>query len=364
MENYSNYTSEDFLQDERFRKWIFSDGQEDHVFWEDFQTRFPEKSNELALAKNLLLSLHQFQEKAESGVKEKIWKQVSDANEAFETEYNPQTRSLYRWWMSAAAAILLIVGGLAWNLQSTVHNKISEISGSELELSTDLTINFNNTNSIRTVELKDGSTVLLKPGSTLKYTAFSGNKRTVFLEGEGFFDVTKDPSKPFMVYAGNIVVKVVGTSFNVISGSDIQASNVTVSSGKVQVFEAIKGTNTPHIENKNSVFLTPNQQVVFDIQTKIFKKGLVEQPIELIKPEHGNKFNFENTSVNVILTSLENAYGVDIQFDQDVFANCKITAPLNNLTLFRRLDLICQTIGATYEVFGTEIIITGGNCNL
>ncbi|MFN8348758.1 MAG: FecR domain-containing protein [Spirosomataceae bacterium] len=357
MKNYNNYTPEDFLKDEHFRQWVLSQGPDESFFGE----QFPENTNNLMLARALLLSLHNLQAPADQPAKEKIWTQVRDSLEELPSppETASSSRWAFRWWQ--LAAMLLLVSGLAWKIRSTFTEVPLEYEKQITRAETSLKENVNTTKTPQTIVLKDGSTVKLKPGSKLSYSDFSKDKRVVYLNGEGFFDVTKDSKKPFWVYAGPIIVRVIGTRFNVVSTTGKAKSNVSVTSGKVMVYAPGK---TGNAKEEGAIYLYPNQKAVFDATTQVFEKRLVEQPIQLAESENANTFFYTNTSVSHILDDLETAYGVSIRRDKTMFDSCKVTAPLGDLPLFRKLDIICQTVGATYEVFGTEIIISGGNCNL
>ena len=363
LKNYSDYNAEDFFRDECFRKWMISGGSEGSLFWDNFEKQYPEKSNDLRLARIMFKSLHQLRAVPERHVKGNIWNNIENAVEEnnAESETGRSMRPMYRWWM--AAATLLIAGGLAWNLRSAFTGAPLEYQKQVSVAKTSLQETVNNTKTEQTVLLKDGSTVKLKSGSKLSYSDFSGNQRVVFLDGEGFFDVTKDATKPFIVYAGHIVVQVVGTSFSVVSSTGNTKSNVSVTTGKVKVFSAKKMQVFDNLNGDQIVYLTPNQQVVFDANENVFEKGLVAEPVQVSKTGDAKEFYFTDTSVYDILTELQTAYGVKMRFNNTSLASCKVTAPLGGLPLFRKLDIICQTIGATYEVFGTEIVISGGSCD-
>lgn len=365
MKNYSDFKTEDFLDDEHFRKWMISGGNESSSFWENFIEQYPDKINELRLAKGIFSALHQLHIVSDSGVKAKIWNNVDQKVQ--ETDIQDQVdhsmRPLHRWFW-AAAAVLLVAGGLAWNLRSTFMSQPLEYTTQVSIATTSLHETVNETKSAQVIVLKDGSTVRLTPGSKLSYSGFPEEQRVVYLDGEGFFDVAKDPAKPFLVYAGQIVVQVVGTSFNVSSSTGKTRSNVFVTSGKVKVFSAKKMDGSNDVKDDQAIYLAPNQQVTFDASKHAFEKGLVEQPVLIAKSAASPTFDFTNTSVNDILSELEIAYGVRMRYNNTSLKSCKLTAPLGDLPLFRKLDIICQTIGATYEVFGTEIVISGGSCDL
>lgn len=364
LKNYSNYTPEDFLHDDRFRKWLLSEGREESFFRENFKEQYPEKINDLLFAKALFMSLHQLQVPVDKHIKDKIWTQVEDATGEINSETKPYRSPWisYRWWILAAT--ILLVGGVYRNIQSTVYEVPFEYEKQISRTKISLKEKVNTSKTQQIILLEDGSTVRLKPGSKLSYSDFSANKRIVYLNGEGGFDVAKDKSKPFLVYAGHIIVQVVGTRFHVVSTTGKAKSNVSVTSGKVKVYAAAKMDESGNPKDRQVICLLPNQKVVFDATTNVFEKGLVAQPAQLTETGIVKEFNYANASVSTILSDLETAYGVTIRRDNVLFESCRVTAPLGDLPLFRKLDIVCQTIGATYEVFGTEIVISGGVCNL
>src|SRR5690606_37685879 len=89
--------------------------------------------------------------------------------------------------------------------------------------------------------------------------AESGN-REVKLTGEAFFEIKKDESRPFLVYAQGIVTKVLGTSFNIRARQGDEKIIVDVKTGKVAVFREKNSNEEPYL-------LTPNQQVVYDLNS-------------------------------------------------------------------------------------------------
>lgn len=343
---------------------MLSNGRDESLFWANFKEQYPDKIHSLAHAKALFMSLHRLQVPVDKTIKEDIWAQVEDSIDDFgsESESYRSPWTFYRWW--SVAATLLLIGGLVWKLQST-FNEVpvdyeKQISRAEISLKEKI----NATQTQQTIVLKDGTAVKLKPGSKLSYSDFSANKRVVYLDGEGFFEVAKDSSKPFLVYAGHIIVRVIGTSFKVVSNTGKAKSSVSVTSGKVKVYAASKSDELGNTKEAHAIYLFPNQKVVFDAATNAFEKGLVAQPVQLTETGNAKEFFYTNTSVNTILDDLETAYGVTIRRDSNLFESCRVTAPLGDLPLFRKLDIVCQTIGATYEVFGTEIVLSGGTCNL
>lgn len=112
------------------------------------------------------------------------------------------------------------------------------------------------------VMLPDESIVWINAGSTLKYCDNTAtNQREVILEGEAYFEVTRDSLKPFVIKSGNLDIKVIGTNFNVRAYSDEEIIDVALISGKVDIFS----DNT--ISENNNVTLAPNQMLSYNKKT-------------------------------------------------------------------------------------------------
>ncbi len=108
------------------------------------------------------------------------------------------------------------------------------------------------------IVLPDGTIAWLNSGSTLKYNNSYGNEnRTVELTGEGYFEVQKNPNKPFYVYANEIKVKVLGTIFNVRSYVDEADVEVDLLEGKVDV-------SVESVKNSKVLSLLPNERMVYN----------------------------------------------------------------------------------------------------
>ena len=105
------------------------------------------------------------------------------------------------------------------------------------------------------LELADGTLVWLNSDSELRYPVkFAGSQRDVWLKGEGYFEVSKNPEKPFRVVVDDMIVKVLGTSFNINAYKDRGNILTTLVSGKVDIQD---------MSGKSLVVMSPNQQVDF-----------------------------------------------------------------------------------------------------
>lgn len=213
----------------------------------------------------------------------------------------------------------------------------------------------------REVRLPDGSLVVLEPESEVRFmTAFNGMERSVWLEGEAFFDVCPDKTKPFMVYARELTTKVLGTSFSVRSRKNDKDAAVSVRTGKVFVVtSSAKGPDA----GEREVVLTPNQRIIYDkVQDKI-ARSIVEKPAMVLPAEEVRKMRFEGAPVSAIFNAIEKVYGVDLVFDSTIVQQCRLTSVISDGELFNRLEIICKAIGARYELEENRIVIHGTPCN-
>ena len=285
-------------------------------------------------------------------IEKRMW--VSITNQA-----NP-TRKIFKlqFWqkLSIAASILLVISFLFIFNQEKTEKAVSLPQKSILN---EGIIVQNTTPNTREIKLEDGSTVKLSSNSSISYPEHFGDKnRNVYLKGEAFFDVKKDPNKPFIVHAGNITTQVLGTSFSIKSYEEGKTIEVAVKTGRVSVFENDYSTT----KNRKGIILTPNQKIVFDKQTKEIIPTIVATPIPLISLEKLETFVFEEMPVEEVFAKLRKIYGLEIVIENQALNHCIFTGDLNDLPLSTQLDLICKSINASHEQRGTSIFINGDGC--
>lgn len=212
------------------------------------------------------------------------------------------------------------------------------------------------------VDLPDQSVAVIQPGSRLEYPGqFDTEARVVLLSGEAFFEVQKMNGLPFLVHAGNLTTKVLGTSFVVRTQPDKNIS-VEVLSGSVAVFERKTKSNTSDLKE---LVLKPNHRALYNEENHELVAGIVEKPQALFLPDKENNapsFNYSETPLSTILSQLEDTYGISIELENERQKSCPLTADLSELTLFEQLDFICAATNSNYSSQGTTIRISGEGC--
>ncbi|MEQ8239898.1 MAG: FecR domain-containing protein [Cyclobacteriaceae bacterium] len=231
------------------------------------------------------------------------------------------TQGSFHWSLKIAAAVALLVGVFFLSYQ------FSETTIALLDDQREMVI------------LPDNSTVALNENSTLSYNKMSWLwKRSVELEGEGFFEVEK--GNAFVVISQNGSTEVLGTSFNINTRKDRYA--VKCYTGKVKV-----------TANEQQQILKPGQAVA------VTTSEIVEQynfDAKNAASWQTGEYQFDNQDIGVVLMELSQTYGIHVQAN-DSIKKMKYSGyfPVDNLDL--SLKLICDPLDLTYEQKGEEIII-------
>ncbi|WP_166437191.1 FecR family protein [Niastella caeni] len=223
----------------------------------------------------------------------------------------------------------------------------------------------NNTAAPKRISLADGSYVVLQPASKIAYANdINSNKREVFLEGEAFFQVTKDPARPFYVYTNELVTKVLGTSFDVRAFPRDNTIKVMVHTGKVTVYQRKNDQAEQELARSNATIIIPNQQVLFNRHQASITRSISEQPLAVITNGSNNngQLVFTDTPASDVLMAIQKAYGIPIVFDEELLSRCSFTGAFTNESFFERINLVCKAIEATYEQTDGQVIITGHDC--
>lgn len=296
----------------------------------------------------------------------RMWDTIKDhiAGTASTSHEAPKIKNILRVnfkWASVAAILIICIAGAF--LYSGKNRSTEEGIVITAKVPKGLSEEINNTGYPKKVLLKDGSIVTLQPKTKLAFAkTFSNDKREVYLEGEAFFEVSKNAARPFFVYNGRLVTQVLGTSFNVKIIND--KTEVAVRTGRVAVYEnGLEVTLNAQQKKNNGVIITPNQRVTYYSENRHFITSLVDVPIvvpaenaKVIPPD----FVFDDTPLSEVLSKLEKSYAIEIILANKDLNDCPFTGDLSQQSLFHMVEFICQAFQSDYEVKGTKILINGG----
>jgi ferric-dicitrate binding protein FerR (iron transport regulator) len=303
--NLENFDVDDFLREESFFNWVKDPDSEDALFWESLLKNHPSKREHANQAKSILRSVSFQRNGFDRTEITRLWENIKNDTLYAEGKLIRGTNKVvFRPWkyLKVAAVILPFV------IATVLYLFFREMPASAPELSQGLIEKYNPRGQKLTVFLSDGSKVKLNAESRLTYLKpFNENERVVHLEGEAFFEVSPDKSRPFIVQSGSIETKVLGTSFNVNAYPDENRIDVAVKTGKVSVMN--KSQKLANNQN-GSIVLSPAEMASYskiDDQMKV----TIYDPKAVLSWSEGTLY-FDNATMEEFVAKLQRWYGIDI----------------------------------------------------
>lgn len=358
-EKYTDYTVEDFLKDEAFISIVKNIGGKKE--WEQFLQAHIKAKPTILKAKNIIELFETNDGKLPDNKKYSLWEDISAYHNGFKPAHKFYKLRKIRAFSKIAASVLIIfsVGMLLFfylrdteeqyqfysnSENSNNKNPVLVLSdGEKIELGEDdskitilkdlnaVQINNDSIVKVRTVNgplakglkynqinipfgkksrlvLEDGTKVWLNAGSCFAFPQeFNGEKREVFLKGEGYFEVAKDKTRPFIVSTSNIDIEVLGTRFNVSAYQSDGFTEAVLLEGRVNVWDKSSFF-------KKKVVMVPSQKATF---TK-GQKGIVLES-EPLPAMHiawvEGWYQFSNEGLEQVLKKLERYYNVRFRYD-------------------------------------------------
>lgn len=247
-----------------------------------------------------------------------------------------KVRRMYGWMRYAAMFIgIFILGGAGYMLFQN-----QDRSEPLLTVTTQ--------DAIKEMKLPDGTTVWLNKNTTLKYPReFSAAGRKVYLEGEGYFDVKRNPERPFIVQSEAMQVKVLGTVFNFRSDKVKMSAVATLLKGEIEV----KGNH-----EEGLIVLAPGQKAELNGVTR---RLVVKQVDTGFENWHDNQFIFDKADIYTIARTLENSYGVKIILAPDIDVKKTYSGTIKKKKNVEAvLNQIKNAVPVEYKVVGGSVFLS------
>lgn len=246
--------------------------------------------------------------------------------------------SMHRWMKYAAViAVMLVMGGGVgyWFYQNGNNQQMMVAVASE--------------GIVKEVVLPDGSKVWLNNAATLKYPReFSEKERNVYLEGEAYFEVTKNRHKPFTVQSDAIRVRVLGTTFNLKSDKRCRIAEATLIEGEIEV----KGN-----KEEGQIILTPGQGAELNKNNGRLTVKQVDAKLDAVW--HDNLIPFQKADIFTITKALERFYDVKIILSPDIQTGKTYSGVLKRKSNIESvLKSLQNSIPIDYKIVGNNIFIS------
>ncbi len=242
-------------------------------------------------------------------------------------------------WMKYAAmiaVILVIGGGLGYWLYQNGNDQ-------------QLMVAVANEGIVKEIILPDGTKVWLNNSATLKYPReFSEKERNVYLDGEAYFEVTKNRHKPFTVQSDAMRVRVLGTTFNFKCDRHCRIAEATLIEGEIEV----KGN-----KEEGQIILAPGQRAELNKNNGRLTVKQVNAKLDAVW--HDNLIPFQKADIFTISKALERFYDVKIILSPDMKADKTYSGVLKKKsTIESVLKSLQNSIPIDYKIVGNNIFIS------
>ncbi len=245
---------------------------------------------------------------------------------------------MHRWMKYAAmiAVILVIGGGSGYWLYQNGNNQHMMVAVA-------------NEGIVKEIILPDGTKVWLNNSATLKYPReFSEKARNVYLDGEAYFEVTKNRHKPFTVQSDAMRVRVLGTTFNFKCDKNYQIAEVTLIEGEIEV----KGN-----KEEGQIILAPGQRAELNKNNGRLTVKQVDAKMDAVW--HDNLIPFQKADIFTISKALERFYDIKIILSPDMRADKTYSGVLKKKsTIESVLKSLQNSISIDYKIVGNNIFIS------
>lgn len=201
--------------------------------------------------------------------------------------------------------------------------------------------------------LSDGTRIWLNSGSRLAFPSeFTGKKREVFLEGEGYFEVARNESQAFYVNVNDVSVKVLGTKFNISANNDDPFVQTVLLEGSVGIeFRSFMGLSG------KSVILEPNQMATIQLEQKQIDVDDIQNTMDYIAWTQG-WMSFSRESLVSVLNKVKRYYNVEFKTIYNLESNELITGKLElKESIEEVMSTLKEVAKINYTFSGDTIII-------
>jgi ferric-dicitrate binding protein FerR (iron transport regulator) len=329
--DYKNYQVKDFLLDDFFLQWVKQPDEATEAFWSVWLEENPEKAATVAQARYLLKGISFESDKLSEKQVNHLWQNISRSiSETEDSQFiNKPAKSIpfirRPLWSAAAVLFLVAVSAVFYFLvfNEFKYDKYQTAYGEK-----------------KTICLPDGSYVVLNAHSQLKFLKNWQNQkdRNVWLDGEAFFEVKKQPSlqPKFRVHTNKLTVEVLGTKFNVLERNE--KTTVVLNEGKIKLDMLEENA-------EKNIFMQPGDVV------KVEGKEQKLVKISVQKPENHSSWIkdywiLENTTLSEVAEKIENTYGLEV-----IIKNKKVAQEsMNGALPTKNIDELLEVLSVTYNV--------------
>lgn len=356
MNNLQYKNLEDFILDETFREFVADTNPSATAFWTQWADLHSDERETFSKAKEVMKILLSGKKNDIPLNKTSEWAKLLSKIEATENvKKSYRVIALQSVWFRIAAVIVLSISiSILWNLGSTIGK--TKLDSTFCEVIVPI-------GEKSQIILPDGTHVWINSGSRFKYpTLFGANSREVFLQGEAYFDVTKQNGKTFVVNTSDVKVKVLGTAFNVKCYPGDTKTSTTVVRGLVQVEKLMGKKEVTLIKpSEMAVVMHSKSNSILDLKENKEAKIIMVNHInpEVVTCWKDHLLVFSDEPLEDMAVKMERWFNIKILIPDNKLRTERYNGKfVRNETIYQVLEAIKLTTPITYKLNNNEIIIT------
>ncbi|WP_200978055.1 FecR family protein [Echinicola sp. 20G] len=338
---YDQFEVEDFLNDEFFIQWVKHPGDETDHFWLKWIGEHPEKLHLIQKAREIILFIDY---KDKSVLSDKYYMDLYENIVEKSNITIPDHEVKFPWknWHKVAAILIVVVSSVYCLRHFLSNDKM--ISSSDVP---EMITKCNPSGQKTGFRLPDGTVVYLNASSKLTYpSVFKEDERRVSMKGEAYFDVAEDKERPFIIETGDDIIKVLGTSFNLVhSNNELKVA-------------LVKGSVAYEDAEGNTVRIKPNQMLVKDKNGKVSKTPFDMLEVTGWKDKY---LIFKDDGFVELSSKLEKWFGVKIVSDLKVDSTWSYSGVYHDKSLEYVLEGISIASDFDFKINQKKITITNPN---
>lgn len=263
---------------------------------------------------------------------EAAWERLSN-----EIHFEQPHKKSFRPLLAAAAIVGILF--MSWYSYTLFFNKSVE----QITVTTAI-------HNISNVVLPDSSQITMHQNSSISYPESFGDERRIILHGNAFFEVSRNPNKPFIVEIDDVRVQVLGTSFFISHDTITGIVSVIVKTGKVAVFT---------YGYKDTAYITAGERIDVLKSKQLKKSNNTEVNYISWKTR---VFEFKDVPLKTIVKEINAAYFTNIQIQSTDLQECILNVTFQNKTIDEILEILQVTLDISVQKQNNTIVIQGNGC--
>lgn len=331
MIDYEKYTFEDFVNNHDFHLWVVTDNQHNKVHWEKLAKQNPKLTAIMHEAEHFIRNMrfvkNELEENEIDQQLRRFWSTINRSKQHKNNKIDTSKPQLiakvrrFQWakWMVAASILIFSFIGVLSLL----------FSNPTISIATDYA-------EKKTVVLPDNTSITLNANSILEYPKKwkKGNKRSVNLVGEAFFDVASNKERPFSVATTNFDVNITGTKFSLLNRTNKQEVLLTEGSLYIDFNKTVTQRNISgeYIDNATSTSIALQKGELISVVGNTYLTDTFEEEEEKSYLSWlDGKLIYDNTPIAELIDAIENFYGLQVVFSGNKNELISGTIPIEDL---------------------------------